>query len=177
MTSKASAGRKTGLFLTPEMNIRLCETDVQVSPRKRVVKSHSRGANAKFIDGIVNGERVLIATEPAHTERGIEIQIRVAVASAGIMCMKHDVSICPHCGGVPKQSHGLGLGCADLICVVPPYGRFLAIECKRPTTKNAKRDEHQRQWMGVVRRYGGIAGVASNVDEAFALIALARRLP
>lgn len=115
--------------------------------------------------------------KPAPLERKIEEEIRVALSKAFIMCMKHRVELCPHCGGAPKKGSGLGLGCADLICVVPPYGRFLAIEVKRPSAKNAKRDEHQRQWMSVVRAHGGVAGVATNVDEAFTLLALARRLP
>lgn len=110
-------------------------------------------------------------------ERDIETEIRVALNQANLMVMKHRIELCPHCGGKPKTGQGLGLGCADLICVVPPYGRFLAIEVKRPKTRCAKRDEHQRQWMTVVRQYGGVAGVATNVDEAFGLLDLARRLP
>lgn len=114
---------------------------------------------------------------PGPLERKIEEGIRIAVSSAGILCWKHRIESCPHCGGRPKRGQGLGLGCADLICVVPPFGRFLAIEVKRPSTRNAKRDEHQRQWMGVVRRHGGIAGVATNVEEAMALVELARQRP
>jgi hypothetical protein len=108
------------------------------------------------------------------TEKVIETRIRIALVAVGVMCMKHRVEMCPHCGGKPKKGQGLGYGCADLICVVPPYGRLLAIEVKRPHTRNAKRDEHQRRWMKVVQQFGGVAGVATSVEEAFALLKLAR---
>ncbi len=112
--------------------------------------------------------------EAAMKEKAIEVEIRLALEKGGLMLMKHRVELCPYCGGRPKRGQGLGLGCADLIGVVSPYGRFLAIEVKVPKRKNAKRDDHQRRWMEVVRRYGGIAGVATSVAEAWELVRLAR---
>ena len=123
----------------------------------------------------VNGESVVVYNPPKGAlEREIEIQIRVAICAQGILCFKHTVETCKMCGSRPTARTGLGTGCADLICIVPPYGRFLAIEVKRPKTRNAKRDAHQRKWIAMVRRYGGVAGVATSVEEAMALVAEAR---
>lgn len=129
-----------------------------------------------LVDGIVDGERVLVHTPSKEPlERAIELRIRVALNAAGALCWKHTVETCHGCGQRPTARTGLGLGCADLICIVPPFGRFLAIEVKRPSTRNAKRDEHQRRWMAVVRRHGGVAGVATSEAEAMALLEEARR--
>lgn len=138
-------------------------------------KAQRRKRSGGLVDGIVNGERVLLATpKPEPLERAIEIRIRVAICAAGVLCWKHTVETCVRCGQRPTSRTGLGVGCADLICVVPPYGRFLAIEVKRPKTRNAKRDSHQRKWMAMVRRYGGVAGVATCEAEALALLVEAR---
>jgi VRR-NUC domain len=163
--AKALGARESAPFLS---------SDTERASAKRPPQRRRR---AGLVDAVIGGERVLLATNPEPLERGIELQIRVALNAAGIMCMKHRIEVCPHCGGRPKKGQGLGLGCADLICVVPPYGRFLGVEVKRPSTRNAKRDEHQRKWMAVIRRYGGVAGVATNEEEALALVELARRLP
>lgn len=134
-----------------------------------------------FIHGIVDGERVLVAQVEPETEKGIEIRIRVALASAGVMVMKHHVDNsgqkpCDLCGHRSKNRGartGLGIGVSDLICVVPPFGRFLGIEVKKPGQK--PRDE-QKRWLAVIRRHGGVTGVATTVEEAMALVAEARRM-
>lgn len=165
MSTKASQARdNAGLFLDHQTEHAL--------PKKR----SQRLRRAGLVDGIVDGERVLIAAPAKEPlEREIEIRIRVAICAAGVLCWKHTVETCVCCGQRPTQRTGLGIGCADLICIVPPFGRFLAIEVKRPSTRNAKRDEHQRKWMGIVRRHGGVAGVATNELEALELLASARR--
>lgn len=94
--------------------------------------------------------------------------IRKALCREGILCLRHHVD--------NRQSRtGLGLGVADLICVVPPHGVLCAIEVKRPGSRS-RVSAHQRMWATVVRLHGGIYGVATSVDEARALIALARRV-
>lgn len=128
--------------------------------------------------------RVRARKEKPPLEKAVEIQVRVALAAAGVMVMKHHVDNrgqkpCDECGHVDKQRGartGLGLGVSDLICVVPPHGRFLGIEMKRPGYRPSDVREEQRRWLGVVRRFGGVTGVASSVDEAMALVAQARGL-
>ncbi len=131
--------------------------------------------SSKFIDGVVGGERVLIARATAESEKGVEIRVRVALAAAGVMVLKHTVGPCWECGAKPNKRQGLGVGCSDLICIVPPFGRFLGIEMKRPG--GGRVSEEQVRWLAVIRRFGGITGVARSVEEAMALVDEARRAP
>lgn len=142
----------------------------QALPKKRSQRC-KRADRTDLIDGIVDGERVLIAHSPRPREKAIEIQIRVALAAADVMVMKHNVDHRATFG------RGLGLGVADLICVVPPLGRFLAIEVKRPGYSPSDVRDDQQRWLRTVTRYGGIAGVASSVEEAMRLVAIARTSP
>jgi hypothetical protein len=109
--------------------------------------------------------------EKPPLEKAVEIQVRVALAAAGVMVMKHEVLTCHECGARPNRRQGLGIGVSDLVCVVPPHGRFLGIEMKRPGYTPSDVREAQTRWLGVVRRFGGVTGVASSVDEAMALVA------
>jgi len=68
--------------------------------------------------------------------------------------------------------YGLCVGSADLIGVVAPHGRLLAIEVK--TTRGVVRQE-QTDWLEIVRRFGGVAGVARSVETAMRLVESARR--
>jgi hypothetical protein len=172
--SKPRGAPKGALFSDLEMN-GCAVSDVQskaaTTARNVSQSSRTRKKKSQLVDGIVGGERVLIATDPAPREKGIEVQIRVALSSAGIMCMKH------HVDHRALFGRGLGLGVADLICVVPPYGRFLGIECKRPGYSPSDVRDEQRKWLAMVRRYGGVSGIATSVDEAMALVNEARRMP
>jgi hypothetical protein len=48
-------------------------------------------------------------------------------------------------------------------------GRVIAIEVKRPSTRNHVSVE-QKEYLAVVQRAGGLAGVACSVDEALAIV-------
>ena len=48
-------------------------------------------------------------------------------------------------------------------------GRVIAIEVKRPSTRNDLTDE-QRDYLAAVKNAGGIAGVATSYAEAAAII-------
>lgn len=140
------------------------------APRHGKVAHRSR-ARKDFIDGIVDGERVLIARPRPPREKSIEIQIRVALAAAGVMVMKH------HVDQRSPFGRGLGIGVADLICIVPPHGRFLAVEVKRPGYSASDVRDEQTRWLATARRFGAVAGIASSVEEALALLDEARGLP
>lgn len=162
--SKPVTGRSdAALFLGPAY----C-TDVPVSPRRRNGKSHGKPPRStkksQFIDGIVGGERVLIARPKPEREKGMEIRIRVALAARGVMVMKHHVDNRGH------KRTGLGLGVADLICIVPPLGRFVAIEVKRPGYSPSDVRPDQTQWLAIVQRFGAISGIATTVEEALAIV-------
>ena len=51
----------------------------------------------------------------------------------------------------------------------PVDGRIIAIEVKRPSTRNTMTPE-QQEYLDQVRRAGGLAGVATCVEEAFAIV-------
>ena len=79
--------------------------------------------------------------------------------------------------------YGLCDGSADLVGCLTVYtgeretgpirsARFLAIEVKQPGKRPTA---EQSAWLGLVRSVGGIAGVASSVDDARELVDRARR--
>jgi hypothetical protein len=184
--TKSPKGRGIApLFFDPTRDIRSsmnasagkCAPHLEKADRTVQQKRRTR-KNATMVDGIVAGERVVLAKPPVpESERNVEIQVRVALAAAGVMVMKHSVEPCRECGSRPGSRQGLGIGCSDLICIVPPHGRFLGIEMKRPGYSPSMVKEHQRRWLAVVRRFGGVTGVASSVEEAMALVKEARGLP
>lgn len=140
--------------------------------RARPLVSNS---GATFLPGIVDGERVVIAKlKKGANEAAVKQQIRVALATSGVLVWNNVVALAKLRSGA--WSHvGLCVGSADLIGLVPPYGRFLGIETKRP--KKAHEREAQKRWIELVRRWGGVAGFARSVEEALALANEARRLP
>ena len=58
---------------------------------------------------------------------------------------------------------GLCEGSSDLVGLLAPHGRFLAIEAKRPGEKTKK---HQEDFLAMVRMMGGLAFSARSLDEA-----------
>lgn len=159
--TRAQGRGNAALFLT--------ENTGHLTPKK-TSQRRKRAAESGLVDGIIDGERVKIAKPRKPREKSVEIRIRVALAAAGVLVMKH------HVDHRAAFGRGLGLGVADLICVVPPLGRFLAIEVKRPSTRSRTSDE-QKRWLATVLRFAGISGVATSVEEAMQLVALARVAP
>jgi hypothetical protein len=108
------------------------------------------------------------------SERQIEAAIREALSQAYALVKKNRIESCWSCGAKPKKTDGMGVGSSDLICCVPPWGRFLAIEVK---SERGKATEDQLRFMDVIRRFKGVAGEARSIEEAFRLLDMARRLP
>lgn len=160
MTSKASQVRvNAGLFLDHPTE--------HLSPKRR----SQRRKRAGLIDGIVDGERVLIATPPrVPLEREVEIQIRVALSAAGHIVWKHTVEPCVECGKRPTKRTGLGEGASDLIVIHRLTGRFVGIEVKRPGYSPSDVRPMQRKWLATVLRFGGITGIATSPEEAMAIM-------
>ena len=101
-------------------------------------------------------------------ELPIKARIRAAVIDAGCIAWVHDVDN-------RQMKTGLGEGTSDLVCIVPPFGRFLGIEVKRPKYSPSDVRPAQRCWLAAVRKFGGVSGIATNVAEALALVAEARQ--
>jgi len=167
MKNSARKSAEVGSFFDPR-----CDNASKLarSARPRPV------TNDRFVDALHEGKPAKLYVPPKEPlEKEIETRIRVLLAAHGVLVLKHTIESCHACGTRPSPRTGLGSGTADLFCIVPPLGRVLFIEVKRKKTKNAKRDEHQRQRALVVRRYGGVAGTATCEAEALALLAEARK--
>lgn len=75
-------------------------------------------------------------------------------------------------GGARKVRYGLARGSSDLIGILAPTGRLIALEVKRPG-KSAT--EEQLLFLALVRRRGGFAAVVHSVEEARVAVDRARR--
>lgn len=158
MSKSVANGRGNAAFFCTSNTERASS---QKTPQRRV-------RTTTLLDGVVDGERVLVyEPKQAPLEKEIEIQIRVALAAAGVFVKKHNIDRRATFGT------GLGIGTPDLFCIVPPMGRVLFIEVKRPGRKPTL---EQRQFIAAVRRKGAVAGVATSVAEAMELVEEARRV-
>lgn len=70
--------------------------------------------------------------------------------------------------------YGLGNGSADIVGVLKPWGRFIALECK---TDKGKASLDQFTWRNRVEEHGGVYGLVRSVEEARDVIEQARRRP
>jgi hypothetical protein len=69
-------------------------------------------------------------------------------------------------------TYGLGVGSADIIGVLAPWGRFVAIEVKTPKGKSRPAQEH---WCAAVQKKGGEYFIARSADDARQGLDAARR--
>lgn len=114
------------------------------------------------------GASVVWTPKPkTEKEAPIKARIRAALIEAGCLVWVHDIDY-------RLGKTGLGKGTSDIICVVPPRGRFLGVEVKRPGFSPSDVRPDQRAWINAVRKFGGVAGIATTVAEALDLVAEAR---
>jgi hypothetical protein len=69
--------------------------------------------------------------------------------------------------------YGLGPGSPDLIGILAPWGRLVALEVKTHR-KGSKQLEDQRAWERVIREMGGVYEVVRSADEARDVLRVAR---
>jgi hypothetical protein len=74
--------------------------------------------------------------------------------------------------GKAKVKYGLAKGSADLVGILAPSGRWIAIEVK---TGDAVTTPEQVLFLALVRRQGGFACVVRSLEEGFAAIERARQ--
>lgn len=60
------------------------------------------------------------------------------------------------------MKYGLSPGSADIVGIIPPYGRFIAVECKVHPNKVTK---SQRAWLSTIGDAGGLAVIAYTLDD------------
>jgi len=74
--------------------------------------------------------------------------------------------------GQPRAKPGLCKGASDLIGVLAPNGRIVALEAK---TGGATTTKEQKMFLELIRKRGGFAAVFHSVEEARAALERARR--
>ena len=109
---------------------------------------------------------VYVAPPKPELEQPIKMRCKRAIIAAGHVAWIHNRLM--HTG---LDSRGV----ADLICIVSPWGRFLAIEIKRPKYSPSDVTPEQRAFLAAVRKFGGVAGIATCEEEALALVAEAQQ--
>jgi hypothetical protein len=107
-------------------------------------------------------------------EASVLDRIRKVLEKCGVLVWRNHVGLSRQGSGRFARS-GLAKGASDLVGLVSPSGRFIAIEVKRP--RGGRVSEDQERWLALVRACGGVAGVVRSVEEALELVAAARRRP
>jgi hypothetical protein len=74
--------------------------------------------------------------------------------------------------GEPHAAPGLTTGASDLLGILAPLGRIVALEAK---TGKAVATPEQERFMALVRKRGGFAAVFHSVDEAKEALIRARQ--
>ena len=78
----------------------------------------------------------------------------------------------PKSGRTARFMGGLGTGSADLVGLLKPSGKFVALEVKR--AKGGRVSEAQAAWIRLVKSFGGFACVVASVPDALAALERAR---
>lgn len=104
------------------------------------------------------------------SEADIQDAIRLASAELGIVLWRNNVGLATD--GDRKVRYGLAVGSSDLIGILAPEGRFLALEVKAPGKRPTP---EQERFLALVTRSGGVAAVVRSVEDVRVLIDRARR--
>lgn len=108
---------------------------------------------------------------PAPQEREVQHAIRVALGRVA------DLTLWRNNTGALKDSsgrvvrYGLAVGSADLIGILAPAGRLVALEVK---TTSGRTTPEQNLFLDLVRRRGGFAAVVRSAEDALAALDRAR---
>jgi len=104
-------------------------------------------------------------------ERKILRDIRLAVGGRpDVVLWRNSAGVAEHISGngkVDRVPYGLCHGASDLIGLIRPTGRFLAIEVK---TRKGKLSHDQKAFLELVKKSGGVAGVARSAEEAHEIV-------
>ncbi len=103
------------------------------------------------------------------SESDIQHQIRLRLGGTG------DVILFRNNGGVDRSEgrfirYGLLGGSSDLIGILKPTGRFIALEVKKP---GGRVSQKQKLFMDLVRSFGGFAAIVYSVADAVAAVSRA----
>lgn len=107
---------------------------------------------------------------PHQSERDILAAIRLALGKdPRVVLWRNSTGQAQHWNGRTATTlrYGLAVGSADLVGLVAPSGRFLALEVKAP---GGRATAEQEGWLALVRRMGGHACIVRSVDDALAAL-------
>lgn len=107
------------------------------------------------------------AVKEYKSEANIQSQIMMALSEAGCLILRNNVGAWKDKSGRWIKYGVGGVGGSDLIGI-SPTGAFMAIECK---TKTGTIRDGQREFIWLVRKMGGLAGIARSVDDAMKILA------
>lgn len=102
------------------------------------------------------------------SENDIQRQILDALLGIGALAFRVQAGQVKVRGG---WMHLAPQGTADILVVVPPHGRFLALEVK---TAKGKEREAQLRWAEEIRAVGGMVRTVRTVEQALAAYVEAR---
>ena len=104
-------------------------------------------------------------------ERDVQQAIRLALGrTPDLVLWRNSTGVTNVDGRVMR--FGLCVGGSDLIGILAPSGRFIALEIKSDTGRTSR---HQDLFLVLVRRLGGFACVVRGVDDALAAVERARK--
>lgn len=109
------------------------------------------------------------------SERAVLIEIRLEAPKLEVELFRNNSGVFIDLRGVPVR-FGLAndsarlnkhIKSSDVIGLMPPNGRFVAIECKREGWKWTGTDEEiaQERFLHIIRQAGGIGAFCSSVEE------------
>lgn len=101
-----------------------------------------------------------------NKETALQNKIRIALSNLGVITWRNNTFKLPDPETGRWVTGGLCEGSSDLIGITPD-GRFLAIEVK---VKGKRPTKAQTRFIDIVRKHGGVAGVAHSVQEALDII-------
>lgn len=111
-------------------------------------------------------------TSCVQQEREIQHAIRLALgALPDLVLWRNNTGVAEQADG-RRVRYGLSTGSSDLIGILAPHGRFLALEVKRA---NGHTNAKQKLFMSLVRARGGFAAAVRSAEEALAAVERARR--
>ena len=108
------------------------------------------------------------------TEAQIQDAIRLELGKVpDLVLWRNNVGIAEHWNGksVDIVKYGLAPGSSDLIGLLGPRGRWIALEVKSET---GVASPEQMKFLRLVQRMGGFACIVRSVDEAVKALARAR---
>jgi len=99
--------------------------------------------NAKAHSELIHATRLELGREPDFT---LWLNSKIEATEHGV-----------------RAKPGLGKGSSDLLGILAPWGRLVALEGK---TGRGVPSQRQRQFLELIRKRGGFAAVFHSVDEA-----------